>query len=83
MIGCGVTRSYGGLVACRFLEGVAEAAYVPGAAYLIGSYYKKNEFLRRYTIFFSAGICAGAFNGFLSSLIAKMDGVQGYRAWRW
>jgi hypothetical protein len=63
--------------------GMAEAAYVPGAAYLIGSYYKRNEFLKRYVIFFSAGICAGAFNGFLATLIAKMDGVSGYKAWRW
>jgi MFS family permease len=83
VIGCGLTRSWEGLVACRLLEGMAESVFVPGAAYLIGSYYKRNEFLRRYVIFFSAGICAGAFNGFLSSLLAKMDGVAGYRAWRW
>jgi MFS family permease len=83
VIGCGLTRSWEGLVACRLLEGMAESAFVPGAAYLIGSYYKRNEFLRRYVIFFSAGICAGAFNGFLSSLLAKMDGVGGYKAWRW
>lgn len=83
VIGCGLARSWEGLVACRLLEGMAESAYVPGAAYLIGSYYKRNEFLRRYVIFFSAGICAGAFNGFLSSLIAKMDGTAGYQAWRW
>jgi MFS family permease len=83
VIGCGLTRSWEGLVACRLLEGMAESAFVPGAAYLIGSYYKRNEFLRRYVIFFSAGICAGAFNGFLSSLLAKMDGVAGYKAWRW
>ncbi|KAF2650855.1 MFS general substrate transporter [Lophiostoma macrostomum CBS 122681] len=83
VIGCGVTKSYGGLIVCRLLEGMAESAYVPGAAYLIGSYYKKDEFLKRYVVFFSAGICAGAFNGFLSSLLAKMDGVSGYRAWRW
>lgn len=80
VIGNGVTKSYAGLLVCRFLEGCAESAYVPGAAYLIGSYYKRNEFLKRYTIFFSAGICAGAFNGFLSSLLAKMDGIQGYKA---
>jgi MFS family permease len=83
VIGCGLTRSWEGLVVCRLLEGMAESAYVPGAAYLIGSYYKRDEFLRRYIIFFSAGICAGAFNGFLSSLIAKMDNVAGYQAWRW
>lgn len=70
MIGQGLTRSYAGLAACRFLEGVCEAGFVPGAAYLIGSYYKKNEFLKRYAVFFSAAIIAGAFNGvrILSSL---------------
>jgi MFS family permease len=83
VVGCGVTRSWEGLVACRLLEGMAESAFVPGAAYLIGSYYKRDEFLRRYVIFFSGGICAGAFNGFLSSLLAKMNGVAGYQAWRW
>jgi hypothetical protein len=62
---------------------MAESAFVPGGAYLIGSYYRKNEFLKRYVIFFSGGICAGAFNGFLSALIAKMDGIAGYKAWRW
>jgi MFS family permease len=83
VIGCGLTRSWEGLVVCRLLEGMADSAFVPGAAYLIGSYYKRDEFLRRYVVFFSAGICSGAFNGFLSSLIAKMNGVAGYQAWRW
>ena len=63
MIGQGVTKSYGGLIACRFLEGMCEAGFVPGAAYLIGSYYKRDEYLRRYTFFFGAAIIAGAFNG--------------------
>jgi MFS family permease len=63
VIGQGVTASYQGLVVCRFLEGMFEAGFVPGAAYLIGSYYKRDEFLRRYTFFFGASIIAGAFNG--------------------
>ncbi|KAF2492178.1 MFS general substrate transporter [Lophium mytilinum] len=83
VIGQGLTKSYAGLVACRTLEGIAEAAFVPGAAYLIGSYYKRNEFLKRYVIFFSAGIFAGAINGFLAYLFVKMDGIGGYSGWRW
>jgi MFS family permease len=63
VIGQGLTKSYAGLVVCRFLEGICEAGFVPGCAYLIGSYYKRDEFLRRYVIFFSAAIIAGAFNG--------------------
>lgn len=62
---------------------MAEAGYITGSAYLIGSYYKKDEYLNRFVWFCTAGIVAGAINGFLSSLIAKMDGTAGYGAWRW
>lgn len=34
-IGMGLTRSFGGLVACRFLLGIFEAGFFPGCAYLI------------------------------------------------
>jgi hypothetical protein len=42
---------------------------------LIGSYYKKNEFLKRYAIFFNAAIIAGAFNGVRSCSTVKPDTV--------
>lgn len=83
VIGCGVVKKWEQLVVCRLLEGIAEAPYIPGAAYITGSYYTRKEYLSRYTILFTAGILAGAFNGFISSLLAKMDGVGGYGAWRW
>lgn len=79
----GLVSSWGGLVACRFLMGVFEAGFVPGAAYLIGSYYKREEFLKRYAIFFSGAIVAGAFNGLFSGLLAKADGKGGLNGWRW
>ena len=78
-----MTKSYGGLYACRYLEGMCEAGFVPGAAYLIGTYYKRDEFLRRYAFFFSSSILAGTFNGLLAYAIAKMDGIAGYGGWRW
>lgn len=37
-IGQGVTRSFGGLVACRALIGVFEAGFVPGCVYLLSMY---------------------------------------------
>jgi MFS family permease len=83
VIGCGLVRRWEELVVCRLLEGMSEAAYISGAAYLIGTYYTKAEYLTRFVFFCTAGILAGAINGFLSSLIAKMDGTAGYGAWRW
>ena len=63
VLGQGLTHSYLGLAFCRFLEGVFEAGFVPGCATLIGSYYKRDEYLRRYVVFYSASAIAGAFNG--------------------
>jgi MFS family permease len=83
VVGCGLVKRWEQLVVCRLLEGMAESAYISGAAYLIGSYYTKTEYLTRFVFFSTAGIVAGAINGFVSSLIAKMDGTAGYGAWRW
>jgi MFS family permease len=65
------------------ITGVFEAGFVPGCAFLIGSYYMKNEFLRRYAVFFSAAIVAGAFNGLFSTLLAAAGGAGGLKAWQW
>ncbi|RJE23921.1 MFS transporter [Aspergillus sclerotialis] len=79
----GVTKSFGGLVACRFLLGIFEAGFMPGAIYLISMYYPRYELQWRFNLFFSASILAGAFSGLLAYAIAKMDGISGYSGWRW
>ena len=53
------------------------------AFYLIGMWYRRHEAQRRYTFFFSSTTLAGAFGGLLASAIGKMDGMRGYRGWRW
>jgi MFS family permease len=83
VIGCGLVKRWEQLVVCRLLEGICESAYTAGAAYLIGTYYSKREYLTRYVFFFTSTIIAGAVNGFISSLLAKMGGTAGYAAWRW
>ncbi|EME81832.1 uncharacterized protein MYCFIDRAFT_32917, partial [Pseudocercospora fijiensis CIRAD86] len=82
-LGQGLVKTWRELVVCRFLLGTFEAGFVPGAACLIGSYYRKDEFLKRYAVFFSGAIFAGAFNGFVSYALAKADGVGGIAGWRW
>lgn len=82
-MGQGLVESFGGLVAMRLLIGLFEAGFFPGCVYLISMYYKRYELQRRFTIFFSASIIAGAIGGLLAYGIAHMDGVRGYKAWRW
>ncbi|KAI9671550.1 MAG: hypothetical protein M1817_003602 [Caeruleum heppii] len=79
----GFVQNYSGLLATRFFLGFFETGMFPGCFYLIGMWYKRSEAQRRYSFFFSSTTLAGAFGGLLASAIGKMDGLQGYRGWRW
>jgi MFS family permease len=79
----GLVRNYQGLLVTRFFLGFFETGMFPGAFYLIGMWYRRHEAQRRYTFFFSSTTLAGAFGGLLASAIGKMDGLRGYRGWRW
>ncbi|KAL9097201.1 MAG: hypothetical protein Q9165_000628 [Trypethelium subeluteriae] len=79
----GLVSNYGGLLTARFFLGLFETGMFPGCFYLIGMWYKRSEAQRRYSFFFSSTTLAGAFGGLLASAIGKMDGMRGYRGWRW
>ncbi|PKK53924.1 hypothetical protein CI102_1173 [Trichoderma harzianum] len=79
----GLTRSYGGLLACRFIMGIMEAGLPPGAALLIGQYYKRSEFYIRFSYFICFALLGSAFSGLLAYAIEHMNGMHGYEAWRW
>jgi MFS family permease len=79
----GFVQNYSGLLATRFFLGVFETGMFPGAFYLIGMWYRRNEAQKRYSFFFSSTTLAGAFGGLLASAIGKMDGMRGYAGWRW
>ena len=79
----GLVQNYSGLLAVRFFLGIAEAGMFPGCFYLIGMWYKRSEAQRRFSFFFSSTTLAGAFGGLLASAIGKMDGMRGYKGWRW
>lgn len=55
----------------------------PGCFYLISMWYRRHEAQKRYTFFFASTSLAGAFGGLLASAIGKMDGMAGYRGWRY
>jgi MFS family permease len=79
----GLTRSFGGLVACRVIIGGLESGFFPGCVYIISMFYRRHELQWRMNLFFSASIIAGAFSGLLAYAIAHMSGVRGYGGWRW
>jgi MFS family permease len=83
MLGQAFVKSYGGLIATRFFLGLAESGIFPGSFYLISFWYKRSEAQKRFTVYWSSVIFAGAFGGLLASAIAKMDGLRGLENWRW
>ncbi|PMD51012.1 MFS general substrate transporter [Hyaloscypha bicolor E] len=82
-LGAGITRSYAGLLVCRFLVGCFEAGLIPSCTFLMNQYYKKFEFQRRYSFFFTSSHIGGAFSGLLTYALVKMNNIGGYAGWRW
>lgn len=73
--------SFGGLMAVRFLLGVAEATITPGFMFLTSTWYTRDEMPTRVGIWF-AGNSVG---GLVSSLLAFGVGhiKDGMHPWRW
>lgn len=79
----GLTRSYGGLLALRFLLGVFEASLPAGAAYMLSRYYTKRESSPRFACFFNFALLGPMFSGLLAYAIENLDGRGGLEGWRW
>ncbi|EIW60283.1 MFS general substrate transporter [Trametes versicolor FP-101664 SS1] len=79
----GFVQGLSGLIATRFFLGVVESGVFPACFYLIAMWYKRAEAQKRYSFFFSSTTLAGGFGGLLASAIGKMDGLHGFRGWRW
>lgn len=59
----GLTQSYSGLLAIRFLMGIVETGLPAGAGLLIASYYRKKELSFRFALFFAFGQSGSCFSG--------------------
>ncbi|KAI2619532.1 MFS general substrate transporter [Hypomontagnella submonticulosa] len=79
----GLTQSYGGLLALRFLLGVFEASLPAGATYMISMYYTKREAAVRFAWFFNFALAGPLFSGLLAYALQDLNGAGGYQGWRW
>lgn len=76
-------NSLGALIACRLLLGLFEAGLFPGIIVYLTIFYDKRSIALRTAWFFSMAAVSGACGGFVAYAIGHMDGVGGWRAWRW
>lgn len=78
------TRSWQQLAGVRFVLGVVEAGFAPGASFYLSSWYRRYEVTRRYSIYYTAVAVAGALSGLLAGVITEyLDGARGLAGWRW
>ncbi|KAG9317637.1 major facilitator superfamily domain-containing protein [Chiua virens] len=80
----GTTTTYRGALLTRFLLGFVEAAFFPGALFLLSRWYRRRELGSR-TAMLACGIMISNALGSLiaTAILDSMDGVLGYAAWRW
>ncbi|KAF8624305.1 hypothetical protein AX15_005936 [Amanita polypyramis BW_CC] len=80
----GVTKGFGGIIACRVFIGLPEAAFYPGAIYLLSRWYTKKELAFRSAILYAGLLISNAFGALMSAgILSRMEGKRGIRAWRW
>lgn len=75
------TTNFGGLLACRMVLGVLEAAFLPLPSYYGSLFYTRRELSLRIACFFSAVNVAGAVSGLISFSVFQWQGkpLSGWR----
>lgn len=78
----GFTKSYGGLLACRFFLGLCEGGLLGGMILYLSMFYRRHEMLFRIGLFYCAAPLSGAFGGLLATGLAEIH-YGGYNRWPW
>ncbi|TFK34765.1 major facilitator superfamily domain-containing protein [Crucibulum laeve] len=80
----GITKNFAGIIACRVFIGLPEAAFYPGAIYLLSRWYTKKELAFRSAILYAGLLISNAFGALMAAgILSNMEGKRGIRAWRW
>ncbi|KAJ8079920.1 hypothetical protein PM082_016745 [Marasmius tenuissimus] len=80
----GVTHNFGEILTCRIFIGIPEAAFYPGAIYLLSRWYTRKELAFRSAILYGGLMISNAFGSLMAAgILSNMEGKRGIRAWRW
>lgn len=72
-----------GFYATRFLLGMSEGGYIPGAQYVLALFYKEDELAMRTAIFYFGNYFSTATGSLIAAGILKMGGIHGLAGWQW
>lgn len=77
-------KDYAGMVSVRFILGIVEAPFYPGALYLMSLFYTRKELATRIALLYSGNIIATACSGLIAAAtFASIDGAHGLAGWQW
>ncbi|OJJ50386.1 hypothetical protein ASPZODRAFT_139686 [Penicilliopsis zonata CBS 506.65] len=77
-------KSYGGIVACRFILGLVEAPFFAGVLFYLSKWYTRKELALRMSIFYSGSLLSGAFGNLIAAgILHGLAGKRGISAWQW
>ncbi|KAJ1301281.1 hypothetical protein OPQ81_003686 [Rhizoctonia solani] len=80
----GITHSFIPALLTRFFLGFVEAAFFPGALFVLSKWYKREELGLRTEILYCGSLSSNAFGGLLAAgILDGMEGKLGHAAWRW
>ncbi|KAF8574831.1 MFS general substrate transporter [Ramaria rubella] len=80
----GITQNYAGIMTCRVFIGLPEAAFYPGAIYLLSRWYTRKQLAFRSAILYCGLLISNAFGSLIAAgILGNMDGKRGIAAWRW
>ncbi|KIP07682.1 hypothetical protein PHLGIDRAFT_19109 [Phlebiopsis gigantea 11061_1 CR5-6] len=80
----GVTTNFVGALLTRFFLGFVEAAFFPGALFLLSKWYTRRELGVRTALLSCGSLISNAFGSLIASgILDGMQGKLGHSAWRW
>lgn len=79
----GFVQNYAGLLGVRMVLGLTQADIYPGCAYLVDSWYTRQEAQRRFSLYMCTVNLACIFGGLIAATVGEMDGLGSLGAWRW
>lgn len=69
--------------ATRFLLGLFEGGYIPGAQYMLALFYTRKELASRTAIFYFGNYSATATGSLIAAGVLQMAGINGLSGWQW
>ncbi|KAH7105400.1 MFS general substrate transporter [Auriculariales sp. MPI-PUGE-AT-0066] len=78
----GITHNFVGALLTRFFLGFVEAAFFPGALFLLSKWYTRRELGLRTTILYCGNLISNATGNLIASgVLTNMQGTLGHAAW--